>query len=203
MIETIIDGNQAVNDFSDISTIAEAVRKIAKTLSEDRSVIKVYLDGQDVTGQFEVQEDELSNHNRLEVTTGRMDMVALEALESLTDFHAALLKELNQVSEEYRVGDEEKAHQIFAKCLDGLQILMKTTITAANLLRMKATDIVSGENNLEKTTLDINSLLDEMIEAQTQRDVILLADLVEYELIPSMEDWGGYMKCLQDVGSVV
>ena len=85
---------------------------------------------------------------------------------------------------------------IFSRCLDGLQIILSATVTAANLLELKLSDIKAEENSLEQAISSITAMLDEMIEAQTQRDIILLADLIEYEMIPTLEDWKMFMALM-------
>ncbi len=201
MIDVLVDGVNVEKELKAEETVAELISSIASDLDDGRSIVHVNLDGRDVTGRFELQQQSVDDYAKLEISTGGTIQVALDVLGGLIEFHQALVSEFSNAANEFRLGEQEKSNQLFARGLDGLQILLKTTLSSTHLLKVDPKTIVVNDITLEKATEMVNSLLDEIIEAQTQRDLILLADLIEYELNPLIEDWKGYLLTLQAKGT--
>lgn len=181
-------------------TVGDLVGQVAAEIDSKRRVIGVSLNGEDITGQRERHLEPMPEDGKLELTTGLASALALDTLGSIEEFHAALLKELSRASDEFRMGSFEKANDVFARCMDGLQVLLNTTLSVASLLQVEVEEIQTGEQTLADNTGKISRILDELIEAQTNRDGILIADLVEYELNPLLEDWAGAVTSLKSIG---
>ena len=168
-----------------------------KAAEEGGTVLSVKLNGKDLTGKDRSHLEEMSvdDIQQLEVQTGNPKDLARSTLYSIADFLEKLLKELQDTSELFRLGNQERSNQSFLRCLDGMQVFMHTLETCRKLLGISfELLLVPGENGQNDITVGesrrrLFTVLDNMIDAQTDQDWVLMADMLEYELIPILEDW--------------
>jgi hypothetical protein len=153
-------------------------------------ITRVKLNGEDITGRdwSHLSAMDIATIEQLEVSTGDIAVLAGDLLDSLEDFTGRLIGELGRTVECFRVGDEAKAIQQYARILDGIHILQHTTeMTERNLGIDSATLVYNGRPTNEYATR-LRPVIDDMLSAQQKGDLVLLADLIEYELIPQFED---------------
>lgn len=200
MMEVIVDGQAVAVPEENVQTIADVVGSISKDLDVKRRVIRVIVDGQDITGRAEEHLKPKNGTQKVEVTTGLASELALDMLQNIQEFHGALEVELSRTADEFRIGNVEKSNELFARCLDGLQILVKTTISVANLLQVDSNDVKAGNTMMQAVVERVSDVLGELIQAQMNNDSILIADLIEYELSPLLEDWSDARENLKKIG---
>jgi hypothetical protein len=161
------------------------------------AVITIRLNGEDITGQdrSHLEELALDQVETLEVHTGDPRTLAKAALSSIAEFHQQLLSEMRSTAELFRLGDAERSNRSFLACIDGLQVFMHTLESCRKMLGVsfELLTIPSAENQDELTVAEYRrnlfSVLDGLFNAQTDQDWVLLADMLEYELIPALEEW--------------
>jgi len=180
-------------------TVADVLGLVASTLDTKKRIIRVHIDGVEVTGNRNEHLRMLPSLTTIEMETGLASDLASDSLDSIEEFLVALLAELTRAAVLFRSDTFEKANEVFARCMDGMRILLNTTISVAGLLQVGAAEVGTGQGNLEENTKRVGRVLDEMIEAQTNRDSILIADLIEYELNPLLEDWNGAIESLRGI----
>ncbi len=201
MLDVVVDGNVVQVPVEGEDTVGDIVGRIASNLDKRRRVVGVRVNGEDITGVAEHHLAKAENLQRMEVTTGLAGDLAVQTLESIEEFRKALMLELNSASEQYRLGNVTGSNDLFVRCLDGLQILLRTTHSVATLLEKKGDEISTGEMTLDSATDRLSQLLDELIDAQRNQDSILIADLIEYELQPLLEDWKRGIDSLKEIGA--
>ena len=203
MTEIIVDGATVSLPDAGQETVADVVGLVSSTLDPKKRIMRVFVDEKEVTGAREQHLRSLASLTSISLETGLASDLANETLVSIEEFQQALIEELSRAIEMFRMDTFEKANEVFARCLDGLRILLNTTLSVASLLQVGAPDVVTGESTLEENTRQISRILDEMISAQTNRDSILVADLIEYELHPLLEDWTGVVESLRGISVAV
>ncbi len=199
MTDVTFDGQAVTAPLTGREKVGDVIGSIAKDLDTRRCIIQVHLDGEEITGKADRHMEPIGMYRRLDIKSGTRSDLALESLDSLTEFHGSLLSELSRAAEEFRLGNEEKANNIFVRCLDGIEILVKTTSTITTLMDQNPQKLQLPDGTLGELNGRVNALFDEMIEAQTQRDSILLADLIEYELLPLLEDWKNAFSMIREL----
>lgn len=203
MTEIIVDGVTTTLPDAGQETVADVVGLVSSTLDAKKRIVRVYVDDKEVTGEREQHLRSLASLSSISLETGLASDLANETLASIEEFQTALMAELNRAVEMFRMDTFEKANEVFARCLDGMQVLLNTTLSVASLLQVGAPDVVTGDSTLEENTRKISRVLDELISAQTNRDSILVADLIEYELHPLLEDWTGVVESLRGISVAV
>ncbi len=200
MISVKVNGADIGFDHPEAGTIADVVGTVAQDLDEQLRIIKVSYNGEDITGKPERHLQAIDGSSDFELETARAVDLANETLGSIVEFHGAVVKELANTAEMFRATSFEQANDRLLRCIDGLQVLTRTTLSITTLFQVTPGEIDTGNQTLEKLTEKISSILGEMIEAQENRDSILIADLVEYELQVLLEDWMTGIQSLQRLG---
>lgn len=187
--EFSIDGLRVLGDLMQ--------RMLDRANREGGTVLAVKVNGEDVTGKDRTELNKLpiNEIEQLEIHTGDPRELAHATLYSIADFLEKLLTELLTTAELFRLGSDDRSNQSFLRCIDGMQVFMHSMEQCRRLLGLsfELMYLPEREGNLEQTVGEnrrsLFSVLDNMIEAHTNRDWILLADLLEHELIPLMEEW--------------
>jgi hypothetical protein len=125
----------------------------------------------------------------LDVMTKEITDMVHEIMTS-ADVH---LKHLVTLSEKtatlYRVGDELLAHEQFGQCVSSLQWFLKSLDVLRGFLQLDFENLTIGNMPVENALQELVPLMDELLQAQADGDVILLADLLEYELASKVKQW--------------
>jgi len=97
----------------------------------------------------------------------------------------------------FRVSAEDEANHYFAQVLEALRWLLLTGDNACRVLKVDLGEAVSFAGRRSTTFLPkLQGLLDEMLEISEDQDYVLLADLMEYELLPMVREWQEILKNL-------
>ncbi len=181
-----------------IQYFGELMERVSRqALKTGEQVLRVKLNGEDLTGKdrSHLKEMPIADIQEIEIQTGDPKILARSSLYSVADFLEKLLNELQHTAEYFRLGDAEKSNRSFVRCLDGLQVFMHSLEQCRRLLGISF-ELIYVPSNSEAYEITVAEnrrklfeVLDGMIEAQANQDWILLADLLEYELIPILEDW--------------
>ncbi len=181
-----------------LQSFGELMDQVARQAErEGARIIQVKLNGEDITGKDHslLHTMPLEEIQEIEVQTGDPRILARSSLYSVADFLEQLLKELQNTAELFRLGNNERSNQSFLRCIDGMQVFMHSLESCRRLLGLSFELIFvpvsqgGAETTVAENRRRLFEVLDSMIEAQTNQDWILLADLLEYELIPILEDW--------------
>jgi hypothetical protein len=90
----------------------------------------------------------------------------------------------------FRVSAEDEANHYFAQVLEALRWLLMTWENACQVLQVDPKQALSSLDGKPASFLQgLEDLLGEMLEISENEDYILLADLMEYELLPTVREW--------------
>ena len=90
----------------------------------------------------------------------------------------------------FRFDNEIKANSFFAQCIENFQWYLKIIDDSLSLLGKNINSIQLEDTNLEDKINELSAKLEEMIDSQQNKDWILLADMIEYELLPLLQSLG-------------
>jgi hypothetical protein len=165
-------------------TLKEVLDAIVKS-HQGTYIRRVWLDGQEVSS---------SAQDTLMSLTSSIDLLALELadlkdlvannLDNAKEYLEKLIPGFQKAADLFRMGNEQEAHKFYLQILDGIDWFSQVAQTIVN----------SRENELEGQDLKdrqgkLTDFMTQMLEANENQDWVLLADLLEYEMIPLYEDW--------------
>lgn len=201
--------NNQMEDFptEGIQYFGQLMEKLTeKAAAEGGSVLSVKVNGEDLTGRdrSHLQDLPLEDIEQLEIQTGDPKELARSTMDSIAEFLEQLLKELHKTADLFRQGDSNQSNEFFVRCLDGLQVFMHSLEICRRLLGISFELLYSPSENgradksVAESRRQLFSVLDGMIQAQTDQDWVLMADMLEYELIPALEEWRQIIPAIQE-----
>ncbi|MCF7809425.1 hypothetical protein K9N50_00400 [bacterium] len=205
-LQVRIDGQLKELPFNDgdhfdqvMDTVKEAVP------NKDNSILKVNLNGEDITGKdWEGFSDlAVGEISTLEIETGDVRKIAVETIDTLSEFIGKLSEQLKIAAEIFRLGDESKAMAAYGSALDGVQLVNHTLALIERNLGMDSDSNKVGSNDSMKSFTSLEPIISDMLSAQQQNDMVLLADLIEYELIPHFEERQQLLETWKEVNECV
>ncbi|MCB0115484.1 MAG: hypothetical protein KDD84_15395 [Caldilineaceae bacterium] len=103
-----------------------------------------------------------------------------ESIDNLTEALPQLSQELKQIVDDLQVGQDEQAFALIARSVDNLQSYMQLL----NLLSVYASDLAE---NVQKQIEFLAHWLQEFMVAWQGEDMVLMADILLYEIEPSLQ----------------
>ena len=192
----IIDGRPMDMNMAAFSNLEEILVQVIKDdYLEKRVVTDVLLNKEPFNEIYphQAEDIEVSEIDSLEIQTMPLNEMAGNVTEELYKVINIMSEGSRQIAQLFRQADD-------AEALETLQDLLEVTrefLGMVGLLRYEYT--APGTDNISDRIEGISSLLGEMIEVLENEDWILLADLLEYEFLPTVKDWEGVIRNLQKV----
>ena len=192
----IIDGRPMDMNMAAFSNLEEILVQVIKDdYLEKRVVTDVLLNKEPFNEIYphQAEDIEVSEIDSLEIQTVPLNEMAGNVAEELHKVLHIMSEGSRQIAQLFRQADD-------AEALEMLQDLLEVTrefLGMVGLLRYEYTS--PGTDSISDRIETISSLLGEMIEVLENEDWILLADLLEYEFLPTVKDWEGVIRNLQNI----
>ncbi len=184
-------------DFSHLRSLEEALVEINdRFLPPGELLFQVRVNGEFFSERYprESRYIELAEVSSLELKTlPNRDMARLILEEAIQQADILCLA-IEKSARLFRVSTEDEANHYFSEVLESLRWLL---ITGSNALQVLREDQGNAGPEEDRTALflkRLQPLLDEMHGMGTDEDYILLADLMEYELLPMVQEWQDILK---------
>lgn len=183
------------NDHTVIDRVLEEIHQRAEETGLVFTHIKV--DGIEVRSDFaDYLEQNIDRINLIEVEMISPERLQMETLASAHAYLQRALPEVKILTDEFYQGASGDAWERFAQLLEGLLWL--------NQLIMVVDQSVSQPSNwgqIKETYDAMENAIESLGAAMEEADLILIADLLNYEIIPSLEEIGsGIEKTLAPKG---
>lgn len=190
-----IDGantNLRIENFANLEEIL--VRASSDSRLDNRIVTDVLLNDEVFSELYPHQAEDIAADaiSSVEIRSVPFGEMALNIAGELYKVNEIMSGGSRQVARLFREGENEEALELFQDLLD----VTRDFISMVGVLRSEFTLGEAGafSANVEQ----LSGLLGEMSEVLESEDWILLADLLEYELIPASENWKQIIQSLRE-----
>ncbi len=183
--------NGKVNEIkiSSISTLSDVIVQIEKEIADSQIITELKLNEKILGSDWynNAKNIFLLDEDDLYITTQSSNFIATQALSSSKKSFETITDDFQKVADMFRFDNEIKANSYFAQCIENFQWFLKIISDSLSLLGKNLSEILLEDKNLEEKITELSSKLEEMIECQQDKDWILLADMIEYELLPLLK----------------
>lgn len=180
------------------ATLGEVLEKLSKRITQlGRVITGIKMNEQPLTEgrQYDFKNFPISSVETIELSTVEPVKLALEALDSSKEHIAQLIKTSRRTAELFRLGDELEANNHYSRLVEGLRWLVKGFGAMTGMLSIDENEAVLNGKGLRYYQDELLApVFDSMYDCQKREDWIELADLLEYELIPALEQWDGLVN---------
>lgn len=165
-------------------TLEEVLNAILKS-RQDSYVRRVWLDGQEVSSSTQdTLKTSAASVGLLELELAQLQDLLANNLTNAKEYLERLVPGFQKAADLFRMGNEQEANQYYLQILDGIDWFSQVVLTIVN----------AQEKNLEGQSLEerqekLTDLMAQMLEANKTQDWVLMADLLEYEMMPFYQGW--------------
>lgn len=187
-------------DLSHLRNLEEALMELnEKFIPTGEQLFQVQINGQFFTERYpresryitlgEVSTLDLKTVTDSDLARGMLGDAALKV--------QTLVQALEKGAALFRLAAEDEANYYFAQVLDALRWLLQTGEGACQVLDVDIAQQCSPQiGDVGEFINRFQDLLDEMLQVYQEEDYILLADLMEYELLPMVQEWQKILSLL-------
>ncbi|MCK6595028.1 MAG: hypothetical protein L6Q33_07510 [Bacteriovoracaceae bacterium] len=122
------------------------------------------------------------------VTTNSIDL-AFDSLNSCTAYIDHINTLIYRLIDEYQAGDSNKANQTFIEVIELLDLYVQLMTKIYSSLRFHFKDKLFKDDSVQNLEIHLLSVMKALLPAKEKGDVIMLCDLLEYELIDNLTQW--------------
>ncbi|MZG54688.1 MAG: hypothetical protein F3743_06265 [Nitrospinae bacterium] len=139
-----------------------------------------------------------SDIQSLEVELAHLKDLVATNLANAVDYLKRLIPGFEKAAELFRTGNEQEANKYYLQILDGIDWFSQVVNI---IMKPDAGEMVmpgSDNESLEARQAKLTDLMSQMLEANKKQDWVLLADLLEYEMVPFYKDWEKILSRLEN-----
>jgi len=124
----------------------------------------------------------------LEIEVSTLSDVIDKNIENADAYLIRLIPGIEKSVELFRTGNEQEANQFFINIIDGIDWLSQVLdmILAAKAI---SPDTVFDGKSIQDRRASLVDFTQQMVDANKNKDWILLADVLEYEILPYYQEW--------------
>lgn len=199
-MQVSINEKPVLVDFSHMRNLEEALAELNDHfVPPGEQVYQVRINGEFFSERYprESRYVSLKEINTLDIVTIPDDRMARVILAEAGVQAGILCQAIEQCARLFRMSDENEANRYFAQVLEALRWLLLTGENACQVLKVDLQTLLPPQGRPESKYLQkMQDLLEEMAEIHEDLDYILLADLMEYELLPMVREWQAVLENL-------
>ena len=156
---------------------------------------RIWLDQQEFpSDDRETLQKKPADINSLEVELADLKDLVATNLSNALDYLEKLIPGFDQAADLFRTGNEQEANKYYIQILDGMDWFSEVV----NVVMSSEGEGQEPENSLQVRQAKLTDLMSQMLEANKNQDWVLLADILEYEMIPFYKEWQTILSKLKN-----
>ena len=189
-MKIFINGQDETSSFRG-ETLGDVLDQIQKKIiAEGRSITRLLVDNAEGSmDSVKVRKTLVSQVGILEIGVASLSEVISRNIANAEEYLGKLVPGIERAAELFRNGSEQEANQFFLQIIDGMDWFSQVIEMITQAKPMDPTSPLFGGESIEDRQNRLFELTKQMVEANKSRDWVLLADLLEYELLPFYEQW--------------
>lgn len=112
------------------------------------------------------------------------------------DYLKKLIPGIQKASELFRSGSEQEANKFFLNIIDGMDWFSEVVDSIAKAMDFKSETILLNGKSIQAGQESLVGWTQQMVDANRNKDWVLLADLLEYEVLPYYSEWKEHLPII-------
>jgi len=191
----VVDGRETGISIQNYGNLEELLVKVVEDgRLEGRVVTDVYVNKEAFSEIYphQAEDIEVSEIESVEIKTVPVSEMAISITNELDKVIKLMDHGARRVADLFRQADDGEALEVYQDLLD----VTRDFIGMIGVLRGEFS--LKDYPDFNKAAEEISNLFSEMVEVLENEDWILLADLLEYEFIPSVSRWKKVVEVLRE-----
>lgn len=164
----------------------------------EHEITKVILDGKRVVAEDEKEQlsTQVGRYQSIEVFHQSRKAIAYDVLSTCPKYIDNIIFKIDEIIDAYDQNNLNEATRIFCETLDFIDLFVKLFTNLNKTLKPLVLKDVEFNENLQRLELHLLSVMKSLIPAKEKNDIIMLCDLLQYELVDNLTQWK--MKIIPD-----
>lgn len=193
MTDIIVNNNRyEFNRESEDCRVADLLDSIlADSKFHDQVISRIAVNGKVLS---EAEENAISDSNLTKVGSIHITLqssvdLAFEALDSCNVYIENLNEQIKALVATYQEGKGAEASAMFGELVDFIDLFIQLVTRIHRTLKANLGDDYRKSKTVQNLEIHLLSVLKAIIPAKEREDVIMLCDLLEYELMDNLTQW--------------
>jgi hypothetical protein len=189
MLSCVIDGQVKSFNLNGTDSLATMLEGLNSDLAKGgRFIASLLVNGEEVVDSISEKSRRLDGIDSIEITTETPVRLVGKILDEGENYIDGLRDCLMKVAGHFTSGSE-CADDSFAEAVQGLQWFVQMTDFIECTLNLDFQKLLRNGRPVAEYVNILNGILQEIVNAQEGSDPVLLADIIEYDLVPHLEEW--------------
>jgi hypothetical protein len=189
MLSCVIDGQVKSFNLNGADSLATLLEGVNSDLAKGgRFIASLLVNGEEVVDSISGKSRRLDGIDSIEITTETPVRLVGKILDEGQNYIDGLRDCLMKVAGHFTAGSE-CADDSFAEAVQGLQWFVQMTDFIECTLNLDFQKLSRNGRPVAEYVNSLNGILQEIVNAQEGFDPVLLADILEYDLVPHLEEW--------------
>lgn len=189
MLETSWNRQELAANFPQAETFSQLVDAVSDRIEATGQVVcAVRVNGMNLTEEEETrfQETPVSEIESLNILSQTIQELLDQSLEGCAAYLERLLKAFEECARLFRTDDIQFAHSFHRACIEGSDYFVQLITHFKTVYQTHRGPLTPSWDELEMSLLQC---LTRILDAYEKKDYILVADLLEYDLIDIFNGW--------------
>ena len=192
-MKVLVNGKEETISFMG-ETLGDLLSHIEKVgVAQGNVVRSIKIDGQESSSDSsEAQRTQISEIATLEVEISTLADMINKNIDNADAYLIRLIPGIEKSVELFRVGNEQEANKFFVKIVDGIDWFSQVLDIILTAKEISPETVFEGKSIQDRRT-SLVDLTQQMVDANKNQDWVLLADLLEYEILPYYQEWSNLL----------
>ena len=164
----------------------------------DSYIRRIWLDDQEFpSNDREALQKKPSDIDSLDVELANLKDLVATNLANALNYLKKLIPGFEQAADLFRAGSEQEANKYYLQILDGIDWFSQVVSVIMSPDEGETELPDTDDESLEVRQKKLTDLMSQMLEANQNQDWVLLADILEYEMVPFYKDWEKILSKLE------
>jgi len=192
-MKVLVNGKEETISFMG-ETLGDLLSHIEKVgVAQGNVVRSIKIDGQESSpDSSEAQRTQISEIATLELEISTLADMINKNIENADAYLIRLIPGIEKSVELFRIGNEQEANKFFVKIVDGIDWFSQVLDIILTAKEISPETVFEGKSIQDRRT-SLVGLTQQMVDANKNQDWVLLADLLEYEILPYYQEWSNLL----------
>lgn len=184
-----ISGTKLVDFYNSETTLQQVFTDIESDLKKSNQVVCQYIVNGKELGEADEQNYfhmKLTQIDTLEYLSENINELLIDVIQGWVEAFPEMITNTELISKQIRFSGVQSAFKKIEVLIENYEYLISSIISIKNLMGDSA---AAGLFELTKAEDKTKSMLEEALTAVEKKDFVCLADIIEYELITSLQQW--------------
>jgi len=180
-------------------TLGDILDQVMANDSEGSVIARVRVNGRVVSHPSpETRRTAVSGIESLDIEMKGLKEAVAKNLTNAEEYLAKLIPGVAKAADLFRSESEQEANKFFINIIDGIEWFSTVIETVLAAARIRPEDMIIRNESIQTRQSRLTDLTRQILLANQNRDWVLVADLLEYEILPYYQDWAAFFPELKE-----